>query len=107
MAALSNEAKYRGLLRDLNKATNELTELKNIANSKMNQIQSTTAFSDNMMLIDAKRYQIRLIRDKLSKFNRNFVESLRKSRSRSRSPNGTRRRSRSRSQNRGTRRSRN
>jgi hypothetical protein len=104
MAALSNEAKYRGLLRDLNKATNELTELKNIANSKMNQIQSTTAFSDNMMLIDAKRYQIRLIRDKLSKFNRNFVESLRKSRSRS--PNGTRGRRRSRSQNRGTRRSR-
>ena len=88
MAELSDEAKYRGLLRDLDEAENHLTELKNIANSKIEEIQRTTAFSENMMNIDVMRFKIRLIKDKLNKFNKDFVELVR--RSANRSPNGTR-----------------
>jgi hypothetical protein len=101
MAALSNEDKYRGLLRDLDEAENDLTELKNIANSKIEEIQRTTAFSENMMNIDVMRFKIRLIKDKLNKFNKDFVELVRQGRSRS--PNGTRGQRRSRSPNRRTR----
>ncbi len=85
-------------MRDLDEAENALTELKNIANSKIEEIQKTTAFSENMMNIDVMRFKIRLIKDKLNKFNKDFVELVRQGRSRS--PNGPRGRRRSRSGNR-------